>query len=322
MSNNNEPFSLFVSKLNFLAVSAGEDSITMEEFIVKYPDLEKTVRELDRLIQYIANPTKYKSFGAMEVQEGYFNWWVLTFGGGVLAGVAAIALYLYNIKKCEGLINEFGRLIDLLGLSEEGRGRGIGGGIVDGRGWIRRLQNPDSDAANAVRKKLIEIRNKGCFKANETKLKERVSKIRTVEPNGDRRLVPGINDWTRVKMAETALVLISAWIATEAMFLWEVILQIPGSWSLSPDWLNSFSMYVVETADGVVPEAVINVIAGAGELIAPHQGVIVGVAATVLLLAPAMAGGIVVAPGAAVGVALGYLFGWGLAAGAITIGGG
>ena len=317
MSNNNEPFSLFVSKLNFLAVSAGEDSITMEEFIVKYPDLEKTVRELDRLIQYIANPTKYKSFGAMEVQEGWFNWWVLTFGGGGAAAAAAIWLYFRNLKKCEGLIKEFGRLIDLLGLNPEG-----GSDVVSGRSWIRRLQNPDSDAANAVKKKLIEIRNKGCFKANETKLRELVSKIRTVEPNGDRRLVPGINDWTRVKMAETALVLISAWIATESMFLWEVILQIPGSWSLSPDWLNSFSMYVVETADGVVPEAVINVIAGAGELIAPYQTGIVSVALAVPVIALAIGGGMVVAPLAAVGVAYDYLFGWGIAAGAVTIGSG
>lgn len=319
MSNNNEPFSLFVSKLNFLAVSAKETYITTEEFIVKYPELEEIVKAVNdhfkALLKFQRMFNNNSSMALEVVPENESSGWSFIDLAVVGVATAVVVGFFIRIKNCKGLFDDLTKLVN----------RMIADPFLDGayeyrnpQGLLRFLVDPAGRNLENVKDLFEQIKNrKECFRYYKNSLDKLLGNWQ-VRINGRReRIFPELT-----VIDYSLLAIIAAYIASASSSIWETILLVPSSLTLSPDWLLSFSTYVIETTEGVVPESVINIITGAGELIAPYQSEIVSTAAFVLLAVPAIAGGMVAAPLAAVDAALYYLFGWGIAAGAVTIGSG
>ena len=316
MNNNNEPFSLFVSKLNFLAVSAEEASITMEEFIVKYPELEEIVKAVNAHFKTLLEFRRmFKDNSSMalesEVETGWSFWDIAMVGGATAVAVA----FFVRIKNCKRLFDDLTTLVNRMKNDPQ-----LDGATewTNPQGLIRFLVNPQGKNVEKLKELFNQIKNrKECFSFYKNALDDLLGNWQVRIDGVRRKIFPELTT-----IDYSLLAIIAAYIASASSSIWETILLLPSSVTLSPDWLLSFSAYVIESSEGVVPESVINVITGAGELIAPYQAEIVSTAAFVLLAVPAIGGGMVVAPLAAVDAALYYLFGWGLAAGAITIGSG
>lgn len=316
---NNEPFSLFVYKLNFLAV--GEQELvpaTMEEAILKYPEMEEFLRALDSYIQ--SKMLTYKASGFINIDtpdspsddESYFNWWPTVVGAALFTFEALRRMW--NCKNIISRIEELERFIQGSG-GRLVRHRRVNPGARNSSDWGWRFDIIDMDhiAVQELIRLMALIANMDeCFKKHKELLQKLFGRWRT--PDGT-HLFP-VLDYTSV----AALALVTAYITSSATSLWETILHIPSSITLQPDWLGSFSAYVVETGDNISPE-IINAIADLGEVVDTYQGGILTGAAFVIIAGAAISSGVITLPVIGVGATLDYLFSWGLVSGAVTLGG-